>query len=220
MLRPLLFTLTLLLMGTTCFGQNDFANLARYAAHNELRAKMTNEVVFLGNSITDSWYARDTAFFESNNFVGRGISGQTSEQLLLRFRPDVVNLKPKTVVIHIGTNDVAENTRPYDEDYTVGNIASMIDIADQNEIRVILASVLPATGFSWRKELGDRSAEIVALNKRLKQLAAEKNVDYLDYHSALKNDQNGMDKELAPDGVHPTMKGYGIMKEMVLEAIR
>ncbi|TXF89639.1 hypothetical protein FUA23_09320 [Neolewinella aurantiaca] len=220
MLRPFLFTLTLLLMETTCFGQNDFANLARYADHNEVRAEMTNEVVFLGNSITDSWYARDTAFFESNNFVGRGISGQTSEQLLLRFRPDVVNLKPKTVVIHIGTNDVAENTRPYSEDYTVGNIASMIDIADQNDIRVVLASVLPATGFSWRPALGDRSAMIVALNKRLKQLAEEKNVDYLDYHSALKNDQNGMDKELAPDGVHPTMKGYGMMKEMVLKVLR
>lgn len=202
------------------YGQNDFANLARYQAHNELRAGMTNEVVFLGNSITDSWYAQDTAFFEDNNFVGRGISGQTSEQLLLRFRPDVVKLKPRTVVIHIGTNDVAENTRPYNEDYTVGNIASMIDIADQNDIRVILASVLPATGFGWRPALGDRSAEIVALNERLKQLAKEKNVDYLDYHAALKNDKNGMDKELAPDGVHPTMKGYGMMKEMVLKVLR
>ncbi len=207
-------------MSSVGHAQDDFANLARYQAHNELRATMTNEVVFLGNSITDSWYARDTAFFEDHNFVGRGISGQTSEQLLLRFRPDVVNLKPRTVVIHIGTNDVAENTRPYNEDYTVGNIASMIDIADQNDIRVILASVLPATGFSWRPALGDRSATIVALNNRLKQLAHQKNVDYLDYHSALKNNQNGMDKELAPDGVHPTMKGYGIMKEMVLKALR
>lgn len=220
MLRFLLAPLLLLLMTSFSYGQDDFANLARYQAHNELRANKTNKVVFLGNSITDSWYARDTAFFEGNDFVGRGISGQTSEQLLLRFRPDVVNLKPETVVIHIGTNDVAENTRPYSEEYTVGNIASMVDIADQNDIRVILASVLPATGFSWRPALGDRSAEIVALNNRLKQLAKEKNVVYLDYHSALKNDQNGMDKELAPDGVHPTMKGYGMMKEMVLKAIR
>lgn len=220
MLRALFTPLLFLLMTNLSYGQNDFANLARYQAHNELRADMTNEVVFLGNSITDNWYARDTAFFEDHNFVGRGISGQTSEQLLLRFRPDVVNLNPKTVVIHIGTNDVAENTRPYSEDYTVGNIASMIDIADQNDIRVILASVLPATGFSWRPALGDRSDMIVALNKRLKQLAEEKNVDYLDYHSALKNDQNGMDKELAPDGVHPTMKGYRMMKEMVLKVLR
>jgi len=220
MLRSFLTPLLLLLMTSLGYGQDDFANLARYRAHNELRAGMTNEVVFLGNSITDSWYARDTAFFEDHNFVGRGISGQTSEQLLLRFRPDVLNLKPRTVVIHIGTNDVAENTRPYSEDYTVGNIASMIDIADQNDIRVIIASVLPATGFSWRPALGNRSAEIVALNERLKRLAEEKNVDYLDYHSALKNDQNGMDKELAPDGVHPTMKGYGMMKEMVLKILR
>ena len=220
MLRSFLTPLLLLLMTSLGYGQDDFANLARYRAHNELRADMTNEVVFLGNSITDSWYARDTAFFEDHNFVGRGISGQTSEQLLLRFRPDVLNLKPRTVVIHIGTNDVAENTRPYSEDYTVGNIASMIDIADQNDIRVIIASVLPATGFSWRPALGNRSAEIVALNERLKRLAEEKNVDYLDYHSALKNDQNGMDKELAPDGVHPTMKGYGMMKEMVLKILR
>lgn len=204
-------------MTTNSYGQNDFAGLARYQADNVLR---TNKVVFLGNSITDAWYARDTSFFEDNSFVGRGISGQTSEQLLLRFRPDVVNLKPEVVVIHIGTNDVAENTRPYDEDYTVGNIASMIDIASQNNIRVILASVLPATGFSWRPALGDRSAAIVRLNERLKELAEEKDAHYLDYHTALKNDRNGMDKEMAPDGVHPTMKGYGIMKKMVLKALR
>jgi lysophospholipase L1-like esterase len=217
MLRSLLFPFIALLMTTSSYGQGDFAGLARYQADNALR---TSKVVFLGNSITDAWYARDTAFFENNSFVGRGISGQTSEQLLLRFRPDVVNLKPETVIIHIGTNDVAENTRPYSEDYTVGNIASMIDIATQNNIRVILASVLPATGFSWRPALGDRSAAIVRLNERLKELAEGKGAHYLDYHTALKNDRNGMDKEMAPDGVHPTMEGYEIMKEMVLKALR
>jgi lysophospholipase L1-like esterase len=220
MQRFLFLPFILLLMTTCSSGQGDFANLSRYQADNAARAGEAIKVVFLGNSITDGWYARDTAFFENNNFVGRGISGQTSEQLLLRFRPDVINLKPEIVVIHIGTNDVAENTRPYSEDYTVGNIASMIDIADQSDIQVVLASVLPATTFSWRKELGDRSAAIVQLNDRLKNLAKEKGVYYLDYHTALKNDQNGMDADLAPDGVHPTMKGYGIMKEMVLKALR
>ncbi|MEL7162812.1 MAG: GDSL-type esterase/lipase family protein [Bacteroidota bacterium] len=201
--------------------QRDFANTARYAAANaELKGSPQGRVVLLGNSITDAWATLDTAFFARNNFVGRGISGQTSPQLLVRFRQDVVALQPETVVIHIGTNDIAENTGPYDQAFTVGNIASMIDIAEQNGIRVVLASVLPATGFSWRTELGDRSAIILELNEALKQLAAQREIAYLDYHSALKNERNGMDEDLAKDGVHPTVKGYAIMGKLLLERLR
>lgn len=201
-------------------GQEDFANLRRYHGDNELRKTQSNQVVLIGNSITDGWYKRDTAFFDDNKLVGRGISGQTSMQLLLRFRPDVVNLRPEKVVIHIGTNDVAENTGPYSEDFTVGNITSMVDIAQQNDIEVILASVLPADRFNWRPEVGDRSEMIVSLNKRLKELADERDLTYIDYHSALKNDRNGMDKELAPDGVHPSSEGYAKMAELLLQAVR
>ena len=208
-----------ILTGTEATAQQDFPDLARYQADNEARMGRDNDVVLIGNSITDSWYARDTAFFDRHGLIGRGISGQTSMQLLLRFRADVVDLHPNTVVIHIGTNDVAENTGPYYEDLTVDNITSMIDIAEQNDIDIVLASVLPATGFNWRPEVGDRSAEIVALNARLQQLAEERGVHYLDYHSRLKNAANGMDADVAPDGVHPTPKGYKMMGGLLLEAL-
>lgn len=201
--------------------QKDFANTARYQAANAaLTGSSEGRVVLLGNSITDAWASRDTAFFARNNFVGRGISGQTSPQLLLRFRPDVVNLHPKAVVIHIGTNDIAENTGPYDQAFTLGNIESMVDIAEQNGIKVVLASVLPATQFNWRKELGDRSGVILELNEGLQKLAARRGIPYLDYHTAMKNKQNGMDPDLAKDGVHPTMAGYAIMGDMLLKQLK
>ncbi len=201
----------------------DFANLTRYAADNATlppREAGDTRVVFLGNSITQGWASDDPDFFTDNHFVGRGISGQTSPQLLLRFRQDVVELDPDAVVIHIGTNDVAENTGPYDEDFTVGNIKSMADIARAHGIEVIIASVLPHTGFSWRKELGDRSDTIVSLNQRLMEYARSEGLTYVDYHAAMKNADNGMDAELASDGVHPTAKGFAMMEELVLPAVR
>ncbi len=200
----------------------DYANLGRYKeANTKLPAPGTtkNRVVFLGNSITDAWLRIDPEFFTVNNYVGRGISGQTSVQNLLRFQQDVVDLKPVAVVIMIGTNDVAENTGPYDEAYTLGNIRSMAAIAKTNGIKVILCSVPPATAFGWRKELGDRSAMIVDLNKKIKAYAESQKIPYVDYHSALKNEANGMDKEMAEDGVHPTPAAYKIMEELVQKSI-
>ncbi|MEM9261097.1 MAG: GDSL-type esterase/lipase family protein [Bacteroidota bacterium] len=215
LLCALLLSSTFLLMA-----QNDFANTGRYqAANTALTGSPEGRVVLLGNSITDAWAKRDSTFFAQNNFVGRGISGQTSPQLLVRFRQDVVALQPGTVVIHIGTNDIAENTGPYDQAFTVGNITSMIDIAEQNGIKVVLASVRPATHFNWRKELGDRSAMILELNEALKQLASQREIAYLDYHTAMKNERNGMDEELAKDGVHPTMEGYAIMGKLLVEVL-
>jgi lysophospholipase L1-like esterase/acetyl esterase/lipase len=201
---------------------NDFGGRDRYRAANAaLKGKPAKgRVVLIGNSITDAWARLDTNFFARNNFVGRGISGQTSPQLLIRFRQDVVDLQPETVVIHIGTNDVAENTGPYDRSFTLGNIESMIDLAEAYDIDVVLASVLPATQFQWRRELGDRSADIVRLNEGIQQLAARRGLRYLDYHSALKNDQNGMDKDLAEDGVHPTMKAYGLMGKLLVKTLK
>ena len=203
--------------------QNDYAQLTRYQAANQALAlpKPTeNRVVFLGNSITEGWVGIDSAFFADHHFIGRGISGQTSPQLLLRFRQDVVDLKPKAVVIHIGTNDVAENTGPYHTEFTMSNIQSMVDIAQANRIKVILASVLPATKFEWRRALGDRSAMIVDLNKRIKKFAAKRGIPYVDYHTTMKNDENGMSVDIAEDGVHPTQKGFEIMKGLVLPVIK
>jgi len=203
--------------------QNDYAQLARYQAANQKLAppKPTeNRVVFLGNSITEAWVNVDSTFFADHHFIGRGISGQTSPQLLLRFRQDVVDLKPKAVVIHIGTNDVAENTGPYHPEFTMSNIQSMVDIAQANRIKVILASVLPATKFEWRRALGDRSTMIMDLNKRIEKFAAKRGIPFLDYHTAMKNDQNGMSVDIAEDGVHPTNKGFEIMKGLVLPEIK
>lgn len=201
----------------------DYAFLKRYKDANKSVAPPTsdeNRVVFLGNSITEGWVRADSAFFASHHFIGRGISAQTSAQLLLRFRQDVVDLKPKAVVLHIGTNDIAENTGPYSQEYTLGNIQSMVEIAKSNGIKVILASVLPATKFEWRRSLGNRSDMIVELNRHIKALAELNQVPYVDYHTALKNDQNGMDPDIAEDGVHPTLKGFNIMKNLVMPVIQ
>lgn len=200
----------------------DFGNLSRYKATNKTVAPPKaneNRVVFLGNSITEGWVRADSVFFTKNNYIGRGISGQTSVQTLLRFRQDVVSLKPKAVVINIGTNDVAENTGPYDPDFTFGNIQSMVEIAKANGIRVVLASVHPAIKFEWRHSLGDRSAMIVALNGRIKAYADANKIPYIDYHTALKNEQNGMNPDMAEDGVHPTMKAYKIMETLAQKAV-
>jgi lysophospholipase L1-like esterase/acetyl esterase/lipase len=200
----------------------DFGELNRYKQANKtLSPPKSNEnrVVLLGNSITEAWAKVDSTFFIKNNYIGRGISGQTSTQLLLRFRQDVLSLNPKAVVLHIGTNDVAENTGPYDPEFTLGNIQSMVEIAKTNGIKVIMASVLPATNFEWRRSVGNRSDMIVDLNIRLKAYADKNKIPFIDYHSAMKNDKNGMNPDLAEDGVHPTMKGYKIMEALAEEVI-
>ena len=202
--------------------KKDFAELPRYKEANALIPPPKpgeHRVVFLGNSISDAWPRIDSAFFANNHFIGRGISGQTSTQLLLRFRQDVVALQPEAVVIHIGTNDVAENTGTYNPDFTISNIQSMVDIAHANNIKVVLGAVVPSTKFEWNRALGDRSDMIVDLNKRLKTYADQNDIAYVDYHSAMKNDQNGMDPDIAADGVHPTDKGYKIMGKLVLKAL-
>jgi lysophospholipase L1-like esterase/dienelactone hydrolase len=200
----------------------DFGELNRYKQANKMLSPTKpneNRVVLLGNSITEAWAKVDSSFFIKNNYIGRGISGQTSTQLLLRFRQDVLSLNPKAVVLHIGTNDVAENTGPYDPEFTMGNIQSMVELAKVNGIKVIMASVLPATNFEWRRSVGNRSDMIVDLNKRLKAYADNNKIPFIDYHSAMKNDKNGMNPDLAEDGVHPTLKGYKIMETLAEEAI-
>jgi acetyl esterase/lipase/lysophospholipase L1-like esterase len=200
--------------------RKDMGGINRYAATNKKDKGKKIKAVLIGDSITDAWYSLDSSFFQKKNFIGRGISGQTSSQLLIRFRQDVVDLKPEKVLIHIGTNDVAENTGPYSQDLTIGNIESMIEIAEQNGIKVVLASVLPATKFEWRLGLGDKSDEIIALNNSIKALAQKKGLAYIDYHLALKNKENGMDADFAKDGVHPTTKAYIIMGQMALKTLK
>lgn len=201
---------------------NKLINLDRYAEANAalpVPAKGEKRVVFIGNSITDGWPNAHPDFFKSNNYVGRGISGQTSPQLLSRFRQDVLNLKPVAVLINIGTNDVAQNTGPYNEEFTLGNIMSMAELADANGIKVILSSVTPAGEYPWRKEIKDVPQKIMSLNAKIKAYAKEKGFSYIDYFSVMCDENNALKSNLGTDGVHPNEEGYKIMEATAKKVI-
>ena len=226
-MKKLRFSFAILLASAALYGmaQNkDWANIQHYdAANKELIAKGKSEhrVVFLGNSITDFWPVAHPGFFESNNFVGRGISGQTSYQFLTRFREDVVNLMPEAVVINAATNDIAENTGPYDEDRTFGNILSMVEIAQANGIKVILSTVLPAKGFGWNPAITDAPEKILKLNKRIAGYAAAHNIPFIDYFTPLVDaDGVSLNPAYSGDGVHPNPQGYEVMEQTALPVIR
>jgi len=174
--------------------------------------------VFMGNSITQQWAPFFPAMFPNKPYVNRGISGQTTAQMLVRFRQDVVALKPAVVVILAGTNDIAGNTGPASLEMIEDNLMSMTEIAQANGIRVVLSSVLPAIEYPWRRGL-EPAPKIVALNKWLKSYAQNVGVEYVDYHSAMADEQQGMKKELTNDGVHVTEAGYRIMAPLVEEGI-
>lgn len=219
----LLLLLSALLPLSAKAQKTDWAQFDRYAADNRdvLQRGDTLKVVFFGNSITDSWASMRPGFFKGNGFIGRGISGQSTYQFLARFREDVVNLKPRIVVLNGATNDIAENTHPYSEERTLGNIRSMAEIARANGIGVILTSVLPAAGFKWNRAVTDAPEKIASLNRRIKALADELQVPYVDYHSLLlDSDGRSLRADLSPDGVHPNVTGYAIMEEAILPVIK
>ncbi|MFT4094908.1 MAG: SGNH/GDSL hydrolase family protein [Niabella sp.] len=199
----------------------DFANLSKYKDQNTalLNTGKKTDVVFIGNSITEGWVHQHPEFFSDNHYTGRGISGQTSAQMLLRFQSDVVALKPGVVVINAGTNDIAENTGAYNQDFTFNNIKAMADIAQNNGIKVILTSVLPAAGFPWRKEITDASQKVDALNSRLKQYAHDHKLIYMDYNAAMRDAKGGMREGLSKDGIHPNIEGYAIMETIAAKII-
>lgn len=202
--------------------RTDWANLHRYRAANaELGPPKPgeNRVVFYGNSITDVWATSFPTTFPGKPYVGRGISGQTTPQMLVRFRQDVVALRPKVVVILAGTNDIAGNTGPSSLEMVEDNLASMTEIAKANGIRVVLSSVLPVYDYPWKPGL-QPAPKIMALNAWIRQYAASVGATYLDYHSAMKDARDGLPVELAKDGVHPTAAGYAIMAPLAEAAIR
>ncbi|OCA71900.1 hypothetical protein BBH99_13375 [Chryseobacterium contaminans] len=199
----------------------DFANLTKYKDENTsiVSSKKKVDVVFMGNSITEGWVKSHPEFFSENNYTGRGISGQTTSQMLLRFQSDVVALKPKLVIINAGTNDIAQNAGIYDPDFTFNNIKAMADIAQNNGIKVIIASVLPAAAFPWRKEITEVSQKVDALNNRLKQYASNNKFIFVDYNTAMRDAKGGMREGLSKDGIHPVPAGYAIMEPMIKNAI-
>jgi lysophospholipase L1-like esterase len=210
-----------LLLGQKSIAQ-DWANLARFQKDNaELNApsKKENRVVFMGNSITEGWSNIQPEFFEGKPYINRGISGQTTPQMLIRFRQDVIDLQPKVVVILAGTNDIAGNTGPSTVEMIQDNIACMAEIADANGIKVILASTLPAFDYPWAKGKNPNQ-KIPALNKWMKKYAKRKGFIYLDYFSAMDDGNNGLKKVYSSDGVHPNKLGYEVMAPLAEKAIR
>jgi acyl-CoA thioesterase I len=199
---------------------NDWPFLAKYRdADKLLPPPMPGEtrVAFMGDSITEGWGMKGTAgapdrgeFFPGKPYINRGISGQTTPQMLVRFRQDVVLLKPQVVVLLAGTNDIAENTGKETLEEIGNNIASMSDLARANGIRVVLCSVLPASDFHWHKGL-QPAPKIRALNAWIKEYAAKNGVVYVDYYSSMANSEGGLKTELSPDGVHPNKAGYDLM---------
>lgn len=216
--KYLMVALCMLATSTLFAQQQDWANFGRYEAANKT-VKTPSKVVFMGNSITEGWWNNDSLFFKTNGYIGRGISGQTTSQMLVRFRADVINLKPKAVVILAGTNDIAQNTGYISLENVMGNIISMVELAKANRIDVILCSVLPAYDFSWRKGL-EPAGKIVELNKMIKAYADRSKLTYVDYHSALKDERNGLPEKYSNDGVHPTLEGYKIMEKIISPALK
>jgi lysophospholipase L1-like esterase len=201
----------------------DWPQLNRYKAENAALGPVASgeqRVVFYGDSITDAWGRRPNTgeFFPGKPWVNRGISGQTTPQMVVRFRQDVVDLHPAAVVILAGTNDIAGNTGPMTPEMTEDNFRSMIDLAKANGIRVIVASVTPAADYPWRKGLAP-AQKIKTLNTWLQGYCVNHSVTYLDYWTALAGEDGGMKPGLSFDGVHPNAQGYAIMGPLAQVAI-
>ncbi len=219
-MKRVILTLALLISSaTTLLAQDDWAQYGRYA---EANATITArpEAVFMGNSITDGWASQRPEFFEKNNFVGRGISGQTSSHMVCRFRADVINLNPKAVVILAGINDIAENNGPIKLEHAAENIISMCEMALANDINVVLCTTLPCDSLKWRLNIIP-TEKVKKLNALVYEWAkGRKGITYVDYYSAMVNEKGGMDKELSYDGCHTTAYGYSIMEGIVTKAIQ
>lgn len=201
---------------------NTWANFEQFKNENDKLSRLKNgeeRVVFLGNSITIGWQETHPEFFENKTYVNRGISGQTTPQMLVRFYADVIDIQATTVVILAGTNDIAGNTGPMSIDMILNNIKSMTNIALANNVKVILCSVLPAYDYPWSPNKNP-NIKIPKLNSKIKKYAIETGVHYLDYFKALDNGNNGINKEFSYDGVHLTLEGYKVLEPLVENALK
>lgn len=218
----LLFVLTQFTIYSQENMKKDWPNFKRYATENEsinTSPNFTNGIVFMGDSITEFWKVNDPDFFSLNNFIDRGISGQTTPQMLLRFRQDVINLHPSTVVILAGINDIAENTGPITIEQIMGNIISMVELAKVNKIKVILCTVLPANKFSWNPKL-QPADKVIQLNQMIATYATKNKITYVDYYTVMVDEHKGLQKKYGEDGVHPNLEGYKVMEELLLRFLK
>lgn len=198
----------------------DWPQLQKYQSDNAqiLREKTPVRVVFMGNSITQGWADMRPEFFKEHGFVGRGIGGQTTPQMLLRLRQDVLDLKPEAVVILAGINDIAQNTGPITLKETLGNIQSMAELALAHGINPIICSVLPANSFPWRPEIIP-TQQVIDLNSQLQRWALEKNLVYVDFYTPMVDEKHGLKSDLGYDPVHPNVAGYQVMEPILLKAL-
>lgn len=199
----------------------DWPNLSKYAKANSLlniTLQGENRIVFMGDSITEFWSTVNRTFFEGKPYINRGISGQTTPQMLIRFRADVIALKPSVVVILAGVNDIAGNTGPSTSEMITNNIFSMVELAKAHQIKVVLCSVLPAFDFSWKPNQ-EPADKIVALNEILINYTAVNKLIYLDYYNAMVDQHKGLHADYSEDGVHPNRRGYQIMEPLAENAI-
>ena len=200
----------------------DWPYLNRYQTENDKLSPLKlreKRIVFMGDSITELWSVVHPSFFSEKSYVNRGIGGQTSPQMLVRFRADVIALNPSVVVLLAGANDIAQNTGPSTLEMIANNIISMVELAKANHIKVILCSILPAIDFYWRQGL-EPAGKIVTLNKMIREHADSNEIVYLDYYSAMVDEQKGLKSMYSEDGVHPNKAGYEVMVPLAHEAIR
>lgn len=197
----------------------DWANLARYSTDNAKLSPEKNRVVFMGDSITDAWGRSGGKFWPDRPYVNRGISGQTTPQMLIRFRPDVIALAPKVVVILAGTNDIAGNTGPMTLEQIEDNLESMAELAKANGIEVVMSSVMPVCDYH-RPQIARRPPEkIIALNEWIQAYCQKHKLVYLDYYSEMLDEAKLLKKELTNDGLHPNEAGYAVMEPLAEQAI-
>jgi len=202
---------------------DDWANISKYQKENELIGlpkKGEKRVVFLGSSIFEFWKQKDPEYFNSHAYVDRGISGQISPQLLVRFRQDVINLKPKAVIILAGSNDLAGSKGHVNNETILNNVKSMAELAKKNHIKVILCKYLPVYEYPWNKALKGAADQIISLNEAIVTYAKENNFIILDYFTPLVDERNGQKAEFTTDGVHPNLAGYKVMEKTTDEAIK
>lgn len=203
----------------------EHTNFEKYKDSNvqvKINPDYTDRVIFMGNSITEAWPILRPQFFENSNFIGRGISGQTTPHMLLRFRKDVINLKPKVVVFLAGINDIAQNTGFTPVDLIAENIMTMAELAKYHNIEVVICSVLPAIDFPWSPGL-EPVNKVIELNSILKKYAEKNNLVYVDYHSALKDEDNGLkvpNYTAENDLIHPNVEGYKVMESLIEPVIK
>ena len=216
--------LLFVILSCSCLGASAqrWAHLNRYAADNAaLEAPGGVRVVLMGDSITDGWPDQRPEFFRETGFIGRGIGGEESSQMLLRFRADVIDIQASHVAILAGINDIAYNLGdPYIEDLTYANIISMVELAWQHGIRPLVCSVLPSYHFRWRPEVTDVYEKVCSLNARLKAFCERHGVTYVDYFSALAGPDGKIREGFSGDTVHPNAYGYAVMEKVLLDALR